>query len=324
MLGAVLALSSAALFGLNIATARRGVLAGSLFQAIVITVFAGVPLFAIGAVLFGAFPAFMNQTPESIGWFTAAGIVHFVVGRYATYRAARALGAAQSGPVVQTSILVTLALALIFLGEVLTPVRVVGIVLILLGPLIVLYGRRGRGEVTTRAGQSLDYVDGYFWGAVCACAFGVSPILIRLGLGDGGPREAVAAGLTSYSAAAVVVALMILVPRNRADIISLDQTTARWFGATGGLVFASQILLYIALSVAPVTVVLPIQRTSAIFRAVFSWLINRDHEVLGVAVLIGIGLSAAGVIIVTVSTDAVLDLVPLPPGLAEFVRMSWP
>ncbi len=324
MLGAILALMSAAMFGMNIATARRGVLGGSLLQAVAVTVLAGVPLFAIGCLLFGSFGALAAQRIEAYGWFAAAGTVHFVLGRYATYRAARAIGAAQSGPVSQIGILVTLTLALVFLDEVLTPVRVFGIFLILLGPLAVLYGRMKQGEVKTRAGQKLDYVDGYFWGFVCACAFGVSPVLVRLGLGDGGPREAVAGGFTSYMAAAVFVALMVMIPRNFANIRSIDRTTAKWFGATGFLVFLSQMLLYVALSLAPVTVVLPIQRTAGVFRVLFSWLINRDHEVLGIPVLIGIGLSMLGVMVVTLSTDVVLDFIQLPPAIDEFARISWP
>jgi len=324
MLGAFLALLSAATFGINIATARRGVLAGSLYQALVITVFGGVPLFAIGCLVFGSFGALANQSSESFGWFAAAGVVHFVVGRYSTFRAARALGAAQSGPMVQTSILVTLTLALIFLGEHLTPLRVAGIVLILIGPLVVLYARMRQGEVATKAGQTLDYVDGYCWGFVGAAAFGVSPVLVRLGLGDGGPREAVAAGLTSYSAAAVVVALLLLMPRNFANLRNLDATTAKWFSATAFFVFVSQMLFYVALTLAPVTVVLPIQRTSGIFRVLFSWIINREHEVLGVPVLVGIALSIVGVVVVTTSTEMVLDSLPIPPSISEFVRMRWP
>ena len=324
MLGAFLALLSAATFGMNIATVRRGVLGGSLLQAVVVTVFAGVPLFAIGGLLFGSYGALAAQPLGSYGWFAAAGTVHFVLGRYATYRAARALGAAQSAPISQTSILVTLALALIFLDEVLTPVRGVGILLILLGPVVVLWGRMRSGEVKTRAGQKLDYLDGYFWGLVCAAAFGVSPVLVRMGLGEGGPREAVAGGLTSYSAAAILVALMLLIPRNLANIRSLDSNTAKWFSATGFLVFLSQMLSYIALSLAPVTVVLPIQRTAGVFRVLFGWLINREHEVLGVATLIGIGISIIGVMVVTLSTDVVLDLIVLPSPIDDFARMSWP
>jgi drug/metabolite transporter (DMT)-like permease len=324
MLGAALALLSATLFGLNIATARRGVLSGSLFQAIVITVFAGVPLFAFGALLFGSYGALQAQSLESVGWFSAAGIVHFVLGRYSTYRAARAVGAAQSGPIVQLGVLVTLSLALIFLDEYVTPLRMGGIMLILIAPLLVLYGRIKSGEVITRAGQRLDYIDGYFWGLVCACAFGLSPILIRFGIGDGGVREAVAAGFTAYCAAAIFVACLFLLPRNRTDIRTLDLKTAKWFVATGVLVFMSQMLLFISLALAPVTVVLPIQRTSGIFRVFFSWLLNRDHEVLGIPVLVGMGLSVLGIVMVTLSIDVVLDFLPLSPQILAYLQLRWP
>ena len=51
MLGAILALLSAASFGLNDASIRRGVLTGTPFQAMVISVPLGILVFLAGALL---------------------------------------------------------------------------------------------------------------------------------------------------------------------------------------------------------------------------------------------------------------------------------
>lgn len=324
MLGALLSLLSAAMFGMNIATLRRGVLAGSVLQALAITVPAGVPLFAIGCLAFGAFDSFLGLSLAAWGWFAAAGIVHFVVGRYGNYRATRALGAAQSGPIQQVSLLLSLALAVVFLGETLTTLRMIGIVLILIGPIIIVRGAASKGVVKTRAGQRLNYVEGYSWSLVCAAGFGSSPLLIRFGLEGGGIRESIAGGLASYIAATVVILAIVAVPKNIAHVRSLDLKTAGWFTATGVLVFISQMLLYMALALAPVSVVSAVQRTSLVFRTLFSWLLNRQHEVLGLSVLVGIGLSALGVMAVTVSVDLLLNLIPLPPAIADILRYTWP
>ena len=95
-LGSILALASAALFGLNSASIRRGVLTGSILHALAITVPLGVPLFALAYVAFGGL-----QSPSSLSysgwvWFALAGVVHFAFGRYGNYRAMRAVGAAQA------------------------------------------------------------------------------------------------------------------------------------------------------------------------------------------------------------------------------------
>lgn len=324
MLGALLSLLSAATFGMNIATLRRGVLAGSVLQALSITVPAGVPLFAVGCLLFGAFDEFLGLSLEAWGWFSAAGIVHFIGGRYGNYRATRALGAAQAGPVLQLSLLVSLGLAIVLLGEKVTVFSGFGMLLILVGPIIIVRSAVQKGEVRTRAGQRLNYLEGYTWSLVCAVGFGVSPVLIRFGLDDGGVEASIAGGLASYIAASVVIVLILAIPGNFAHFRSLDWRTASWFTVTGVLVFISQMLLYIALALAPVSIVAAVQRTSVVFRVIFSWMLNRDHEVLGFSALLGIAVSGLGVLAVTISVDVLEQFTPLPASAADVLRLSWP
>jgi len=324
MLGALLSLLSAATFGLNIASMRRGVITGSVLQAMSITVPAGVPLFALACLAAGAYGVLLGMSAETLGWFALAGVVQFVIGRYSNYRATRVLGAAQSGPIQQLALIVSLALAIVFLGERLTTLKIVGILLILAGPLVIVRSAARQSEVRTRAGQKLNYVEGYFWGVVCAFGFGASPILIKFGLDGGGVREGLAGGLVSYSAATVVFFLIILLPPNLAQIKALDRRNAVWFAAAGFLVFVSQMLSYTALALTSVSVVATIQRTAIVFRLIFSWLLNRDHEVLGVSVFVGIALSMLGVMAVTIDIDLLLDLVPLPAVVADGLRLTWP
>ncbi len=102
----------------------------------------------------------------------------------------------------------------------------------------------------------------------------------------------------------------------------LDRTARNWFAVSGVFVFVSQMLRYMALAVAPVTVVVPIQRLSVVFRVIFSWIINRDHEVLTGKVLVGIAISLVGVFALTLSTDVMLSLVPTE--WAEIITLEWP
>ena len=106
------------------------------------------------------------------------------------------MGAALSSPIQQLSVLVSLVLALIFLGESLTPLRAAGIILVLFGPLIILRGRSGRRETHSKPRFVVNYVEGFAWGLVGAVAYGVSPLFIRFGLAGavygGGIRDSIA------------------------------------------------------------------------------------------------------------------------------------
>jgi uncharacterized membrane protein len=326
--GALLALLSAASFGLNNAMFRRGVLSGSVLQALAITVPIGVPLFALGCLIFGAFGALTGLSPAAWAWMSAAGVTHFVIGRYGNYRATRAMGAALSSPIQQLSVLVALTHAFIFLGEYLTLLRAAGIVLVLFGPVMIMRGRSDRPQTQDKPHFVVKYAEGFAWGLVCAVAYGTSPLFIRFGLEAGlegrNIRDSIAGGLISYTAASLVIGLILLVPGNIAHVRRLEPTAARWFTASGVFVFVSQLFRYMALALAPVSVVQPVQRTSVVFRVIFAWAFNRDHEVLTVPVLVGIGISLIGVLALTVSTEFVLAVIPLPDAVVAIARLTWP
>ena len=58
------------------------------------------------------------------------------------YRALNAIGTNLAGPVMQFNLVVSLGLAIFFLGERLTPLRITGILLIVAGPAIVRLSRQ--------------------------------------------------------------------------------------------------------------------------------------------------------------------------------------
>lgn len=325
MLGAALALLSAITFGMNNAAVRRGVITGSVLQGLAVTVPLGVPLFALLVLPTGGFASLTAFSGASWAWLTAAGVVHFIVGRYGNYRANQAIGAALSSPFQQMSVLVALVLALLFLDDFLTPLKLFGILLLVLGPVVMVRGlRRGGGRKNPKAGFTPRYAEGIFWGLVCAFGYGTSPLFIRAGLAGGGLVDSIAAGLVSYGAATVVVGAIILLPGNIPHVMRLERTNAKWFAASGLFVFLAQVFRYMALAIAPVSVVVPVQRLSVVFRVVFSWTLNRDHEVIGAPVIVGIAISLLGALALTVSTEVVLEFVPLPASVVDLARWRWP
>jgi len=143
-LGGILALLAAATFAANNAVARRGVLNGSVLQAMAITVPFGVPLFLVASVLTGSTALVADFSGNAWVLLSLAGIVHFVLGRYCNYRAVKAIGANLAGPLTESSILVALVLAVLLLGEHMTILKVIGILLILAGPGLTLARQRAK------------------------------------------------------------------------------------------------------------------------------------------------------------------------------------
>jgi drug/metabolite transporter (DMT)-like permease len=333
MLGGLLALLAAATFGFNNASVRRGVLNSSVLQGMAITVPIGVPLFLLAAVATGQLGALFGLPLEAMLFLAAAGVMHFIWGRYCNYRATKAVGGNLSGPFQQANLVIALVLAIVLLNESLTPLKILGIALVVLGAAVTVRAKPkkpaagksvGAAAVQERAAFEPKYMEGYSFALLSAVGYGVSPILVRMGLENAGAGASLAGGLISYSAAAVVITLIMLLPGQWRHVRAIDPGSIKWFTLSGFLVFLSQMFRYIALSIAPVTVVAPIQATSAAFRVVFAWIINRDHEVFGLWVVLGILISMLGAVALSVSTDIVLAHVALPDFLVEIANWRWP
>jgi drug/metabolite transporter (DMT)-like permease len=263
-------------------------------------------------------------------WLAAAGILHFVWGRYCNYRAAKAMGANLVAPVLQSSIVVTLALAMWILAEYLTPLRILGIGLVMLGPALA-YEPRQKRETAEVAGEAQDrtvfqpnYAEGYLFGFLSATGYGVSPILVRLALEDKSLSFSLAGGLVSYCAAALLFALILLWPGQYRHVGALDAASARWFMMSAVCSSLAQMLRYLALAVAPATVVVPILRLSLVFRVFLARLVNPQHEVFGGRMMASTAASLAGVLALSISVEFVQSLLPLPDWTIAILNWRWP
>ena len=337
MLGAFLALLSAASFAFNNASVRRAVLTGSIVQGMAITVPIGVPLFFIAALITGNLAAVAGFPPTALAALAGAGIMHFVWGRYCNYRATRAIGTNLVAPIQQFNLLITLALAIWLLGEHLTPLKILGIGLILLGPTFVMQKKSApvaERSVSDEKITPIDaekptafqpkYAEGYTFALLSTIGYGLSPVLVRMGLENRGLGVSLAGGLVAYIAGTAVFSLILLWPGQWKHVWSTDREAAKWFTFSGFLVFFSQMFLYMAMSVAPVTVVSPINRLTILFRLFFSRLINPHHEVFGGAMWLATLVSLAGAVLLTLSVEIVQSVVPMPDGVVSLLNWQWP
>ena len=128
----------------------------------------------------------------------------------------------------------------------------------------------------------------------------------------------------SYAAATVAIVLPLLLPGEWRSFKSVDGLSAKWFVISGIAVCFSQMFRYMALAIAPVSVVAPIQRLSLVFRIYFGWMINPHHEVFGGRVIWGTVVSLIGAVALSVSADGVMQSVHLPAAVTALLSWHWP
>ena len=340
MLGAFFAALGAFTFALNNAMLRRGVLTGTVMQAMAVTVPVGATGFLALAAVTGALPALLEFPPMAAAWMAGQGIVHFLVGRFFNYRASQLVGVNLSAPVVQLQVAVTLLLAVLTMHEPFTVLQSIGAVLMLAGSFATQTQSTQRtiakaaqppspaSEAAAHAGRERErklsftprYLTGYLFSSGAAIAYGVSPLMVRLAF-DRAPQASVpAGGVIAYVAATLVFSLLLVRPAVRRDIGGLKPENVRWFVWAAVLVTVSQGFVYASLAVAPLMVVTPILQLSLIFRIFLSWLINREYEVLSTGVIVGSLAAIIGSLLVSLSTDFAVTTLALPEPIASALR----
>jgi uncharacterized membrane protein len=162
--------------------------------------------------------------------------------------------------------------------------------------------------------------EGYVCAAIAAACYGLTPVLLRYAGGGRGLDVALGGGVISASVATVVVALSLFLPGHWREIRGVSAQAAKWFLFSAVMVYVSQIFYYMALELAPVTVIAPISAFGTIIRIHVSRWLNPQHEMFGPRVVVATGLSFVGVIVLSVSADSL----PLPAAWSAVFAWHWP
>tara|TARA_B100001248_G_scaffold201963_1_gene156165 strand:- start:181 stop:1068 length:888 start_codon:yes stop_codon:yes gene_type:complete len=293
---------SAVAFAANDTALRRGILFASVYKSIIVTVPIGFPVFLLAITLTNSWSSFRTLDLAQFLFFGSAGIIHFIFGRYFGYKTIESLGATQAGPIVQLGLLISVFFAYHLFDEEITNIHIIAIFLIILAPMIILLGHEG--DKFTRSGIEMKYKAGLFWGLSCAICYGISPLLVKSGFSNYSLEITILAGFISYISAIFFLILIMILTRVRIrDIIEMDKSALKWFTITGFMGSSAQLLRYIALGLIPISIVEPIHRTSVIFRVMFGFVINRNHEIINVRVLLGVALSIIGMYLLILQID---------------------
>ncbi len=355
MLGILYAALGAFTFALNNATMRRGVVTGSVLQGMALTVPIGGLSFLALTVAFGETGALFTIPAVAMLWLASQGVVHFVMGRYCNYRSNQLMGVNLAAPVIQLQVPFAMLMAVVTLHEVFTVLQAIGTVL-MLGGSFVTQSRSDKARkppaplsaavATEAAAQAADVQAGpaaaqaktaaaptaakpafqpqVFKGTILALGaavfYGASPLLAREAFLHAPGISTTAAGCVAYTAALAVFALTLLKPGSWHDITTMKRENMPWFLAAAVLVAISQALVYASLAIAPLMVVTPILQLSLVFRLFLSQIINRDHEVMNAAVVVGAIAAVTGSILVSLDSAALTAWLDVPAPVAEFLR----
>ena len=323
-LGIIYVVISNISFAVNTVSARRGMLSGSALQGVYLSVLLGTPIFVVSALISTQIFHWGDITVGRYWVLAGAGVLHFLFGRYCNYRTLGILGANRANPLVQSNALFSVALAVWLLSESVTLLMWGGIALLMVAPSLSAPRRRkaspagappaapaqgesrpvagGAPSTTAKAVDALPtakVAEGYFFGVLNAIAWGTSPLLIRYALEDSGGLGVLGA-LVAYTAAAAVLLPTLAVAGIRDNLRTMDKTARGWFLSSTLMVSMAQLFRFMALSVAPVAVVVPLLRAGGVFVLPMSYLINRKVESFEPRVLGAVVLSLAGAILLVI------------------------
>jgi drug/metabolite transporter (DMT)-like permease len=266
----------------------------------------------------------------------AVGLLHFLLGRYCNYRANQEAGMNLTAPVIQLQVIVTLFLAVLILHEPCTVLQMIGGLLLLAGSLITqrqptqLRAAHPMSEMGPNGSGLVHEIEeplfvprrvaGYVFASLAALAYGTSPIMARSALEHRAPVSGILGGLIAYGAATVVMAVALLWSPLRQDVTALKRENVLWFINSGVFVALAQGLFYAAVAVAPIMVVVPLLQLSLVFRLSFSKWLNPRHEIFGPLVTAGVVVSILGACLVSIDTNAILDVLAAPEIAARVLR----
>ncbi len=250
---------------------------------ILISVPMAVPLFFLMLVFSGQTGRILSFSWQAYIWLSLAGIFHFVVGRALYYECVQLVGANIAGILRRTNILLAVVIGITVLKEPLSRQLVMGVLLIITG--ISLAGFSPQTFQQVNGGFSKIPVRAFALGIGCGLAWGISPIFVKLGLQASG--SPIAGGFISFSAATVILFVSLLNRRRRTALTHITGQAAGLFFTAGLLSFAANLARYVALSLAPASVVTPLVSIEPVIVLALSFIFNRRLEIFSRQVVVG-------------------------------------
>jgi len=274
----VLALSSALCTASATMLIQRGLRGSSFYAGAWINVVVG----AIAAWTAAAWLVPVEEfTWQAVPYFALSGLIGTTGGRLFRVFAIQKVGAPVAAAVNNMTPLVASGLAILFLGERVTPPIVAGTLVIVLGTILLsLSGRLVGFRV-----RDLSYP------FIAASCFGIVQILRKLGLASAGPLLGATINVT---AALIAVTAFVAASGNLGSLRCSRRSLLYFIGGgiaeNGGVFF-----LLLSLGFGDVSVVIPLAGTAPLFVLGLAYLIPSEKSKLGWRIVAGVVLIVLGV-----------------------------
>jgi len=220
--------------------------------------------------------------------FVIVGLFQPGLTRLLTYKGIETLGVAIADPMRATTPLFSALMAILLLGEDMTPPVFWATLLIIAG--IILLSHRGGSVDKIR----LLYI---LYPLSASLLAGFSQVLRKFGLGAV-PHPFLAAAVTATSSLGVSL-LTLWISGKRKESLLLDRRCLPYYLPAGVSVSLAMVSIYFALDLGKVTVVTPISSTAPLFALTLSALFLRDVERVTMKIVFGACLIVAGGLLIS-------------------------
>lgn len=234
--------------------------------------------------------AWYDVTVDLWQWrfFIIAGVLAPVLGRFFNYSGIDKLGVNLSTPITYSNPLVSVFLAIVFLGERLTGLGFVGAFLVIVGG-VVLGSVRGGNEVTFKRKYLVLPV-------LAALFYGSSQVFRKVGI-DLVNEPILAAAVTTTTSWSLLMGYLLV--RRHEHRLGVGRDEVVFFALAGFCTSVAIPTLYLALQLGTVVIVTPVQNTSPLFVLLLSYVFFRGEELFTPRVIAGTVGVVAGVILLS-------------------------
>ena len=209
--GYIAAFSAGVFFGLSDSLVRAASRRLSPYSNLLISLLVGTPLLWIAVLLVGS----TSMSLEALVSYIVAGLLNFVLGRLLFYIAVSSLGAATATVATSPVTAISSLLAWPILGERLTLLQILGVILSSLAVYIASTRPSGRSFHGERV------ITGLVAALSASLVFALATIIVRYAAYRGG--DPIAGTAISYTVAIPFAALIVLARREHREIIRLSK-----------------------------------------------------------------------------------------------------
>lgn len=289
LVGGLLAILAAVFSSIRYYFVRKATSPKGPINTVMVSLIVG-SLFFIPASIILNYPNFELSKVGVLAFF-AAGLLA-TLGFICLYESVRRIGASRSSPIIRGSLLIASLIAILFLGESVETLHLVGIILLFLGVALVSFGA-SRDNSDSKSILPLELI----LPLAAMVTIGFLDPIVSLGYAEGVP---VTVGLAIQRLTAFAVLTLLFLLKGWHPLRPFrTQERSLYFGAAIAVTFFV-VCLYLALSIAPVVVVTPLRGMDPLFVLILSHFYLKKLEKITKILVIGVILTVLGGILVGV------------------------